>query len=278
MNAIEINNLSKSFGSFGIKNINLKIPQGSVVGLIGENGAGKTTLIKLILNMLNKDNGNINILGNDYKECDKNDIGVVFDESCFPQSLNAKEINNILKNSFNTWNEKEYFDLLNRFSLPINKNFKTFSKGMKMKLSIAVALSHNAKLLILDEPTSGLDPIIRDEIIDIFNEFTRNEEHTILISSHIISDLEKLCDYIAFIHNGSLMLFEEKDILLDKYCIVIGSKDEIEQINQNAIIGIKENNYGAKAIVEKEFVPKEMTTSKVSIEDLFLYMIKGAKK
>lgn len=277
MNAIEITNLSKHYKTFSLDNINLTLPEGCIIGLIGENGAGKTTTIKLMLNMLKKDSGSIKILGKDYDECNKEDIGIVLDESCFPECLNTKEINNILKNVYSNWNEEQYFEYISKFSLPLDKKFKEFSKGMKMKLSIIVAMSHNAKLLILDEPTSGLDPVVRDEILDIFNDFTRSENHSILISSHIVSDLEKLCDYIAFIHNGKLILFEEKDALLDNYGIIHCSKEELDTIDQSAIIGKKENDYGVSAVIKKDFAPRDAMISQISIEDLFVFMIKGAK-
>lgn len=277
MNAIEITNLSKHYKTFSIENINLTLPQGCIIGLVGENGAGKTTTIKLMLNAIKKDSGNIKILGKDHTECNKEDVGIVLDESCYPDCFNLKELNNVLKNIYKNWDEKQYFDYIKKFNLPLNKKFKEFSKGMKMKFSITVALSHNASLLILDEPTSGLDPVVRNEILDIFNEFTRDENHSILISSHIVSDLEKLCDYIAFIHEGNLILFEEKDILLDEYGIIHCSKEDLSKLDQTAIIGKKESDYGVSAVIKKEFAPSSSSISQISIEDLFVFMIKGAK-
>ena len=201
MNALELKNVSKSFSGFCLDNINLTLPSGCIMGLIGENGAGKSTTIKLILDMLHKDSGTITILGKDNVEdiaLTKEDVGVVMDEVGMPECLTAKQIGNVMKHTFRNWNEDEYVRLLQKLSLPDNKPFKDFSRGMKMKLGIAVALSHGAKLLLLDEPTSGLDPVVRDEVVDMFYDFTRDENHSILISSHIVSDLEKLCDYVAF--------------------------------------------------------------------------------
>ena len=215
MNALNINNLTKEYNGFTLDNITFSLPQGCILGLIGENGAGKSTTIRSILGSIKYD-GSIEVLGQPISAELKNRIGVVLDEVGFPDKLNANDINKIMKNMFSSWDEKAYQEYIRKFSLPDNKAFSEFSKGMKMKLGIAVALSHHAELLILDEPTSGLDPLVRDEIIDILNDFTREENHSILISSHIVSDLEKLCDYIAFMHKGRLMLCEEKDKLLEQ--------------------------------------------------------------
>ena len=212
MNALELKKVSKSFSGFYLDNISFTLPSGCIMGLIGENGAGKSTTIKLILDMLHKDSGTITILGKDNGEdiaLTKEDVGIVMDEVGMPECLTAKQIGKVMKHTFRNWNEDEYARLLKKLSLPDNKQFKDFSRGMKMKLGIAVALSHGAKLLLLDEPTSGLDPVVRDEVVDMFYDFTRDENHSILIFSHIVSDLEKLCDYVAFLHKGKLLLCEE---------------------------------------------------------------------
>ena len=179
-----------------------------------------------------------------------------------------------MKNLFSNWDEKLYNEYLDKFDLPKNKAFSDFSKGMKMKLGIAVALSHHAELLILDEPTSGLDPLVRDEIIDILNDFTREENHSILISSHIVSDLEKLCDYIAFMHKGKLMLCEEKDNLLEQYVFINTTEDQLAELDENAIKGKRSNKWSTEAIVDKNLIPQSFTTKPVSIEDLFVFMAK----
>lgn len=277
MNAIEIKGLCKSYKDFKIDNIDLTLPGGCVVGLIGENGAGKSTTIKLILNIAFKDSGTIKILGRDNeKELDlvKEDIGVVFDESYFPPELNAKNIGNILKNIYKNWNDKQYNEYIEKFGLPLKKSIKKYSKGMKMKLSIAAAMSHNAKLLILDEATSGLDPVMRDEIIDILTEFTRDEAHSILISSHIVSDLEKICDYIAFLHKGKIVLHEEKDKLYEQYGVIHCSTEELEKIKPSSVIGKKVGSYGAEAIVLKSDIPSDIKAYPIDIEKLFIFMIK----
>ena len=197
MNALEIRNLTKTYPGFTLDNLNLTLPSGCIMGLIGENGAGKSSTIKLILNMLHKNCGTIRILGKDNTdniELTKEDIGVVMDEVGIPECLTVKQVGNVMKHTFRNWDDTEYARLVQKLALPDQKQFKEFSRGMKMKLGIAIALSHNAKLLILDEATSGLDPVVRDEVVEMFSDFTRDENHSILISSHIVSDLEKLCD------------------------------------------------------------------------------------
>lgn len=276
-NAITIQKLSKYYKDFQIENFNLELPSGSIMGLIGENGAGKTTLIKLILNMIRKDNGTITILGKDsQKELTsvKDDIGVVLDEPCIPEYLKAKEINKIMKNIFTHWNEKTFFGYLQKLKVPENKTFKEFSKGMKMKLGLAIALSHNPKLLILDEATNGLDPVMRDEVNDIFMEFTREETHSILVSSHIVSDLDKICDYIAFMHNGQLLICDEKDLLMEKYGVINCTKDELKNINTSAIVGKKKTPYGINVLMERRNIPQGLKVSAVDVEDLFIFMVK----
>ena len=238
MNALELKKVSKSFSGFNLDNISLTLPSGCIMGLIGENGAGKSTTIKLILDMLHKDSGTITILGKDNVEdiaLTKEDVGVVMDDIGMPECLTAKQIGNVMKHTFRNWNEAEYTQLLQKLSLPDNKLFKDFSRGMKMKLGIAVAMSHGAKLLLLDEPTGGLDPVVRDEVVDMFYDFTRDENHSILISSHIVSDLEKLCDYVAFLHKGKLLLCEEKDELLSEYGIIHCTVEQLSELNNEVI-------------------------------------------
>lgn len=273
MNAINISNLTKNYNGFKLDNVSFSLPQGCILGLIGENGAGKSTTIRSILGSIKYD-GNIEVLGQPISAKLKNRIGVVLDEVGFPDKLNANDINKIMKNLFSNWDEKLYNEYLDKFDLPKNKAFSDFSKGMKMKLGIAVALSHHAELLILDEPTSGLDPLVRDEIIDILNDFTREENHSILISSHIVSDLEKLCDYIAFMHKGKLMLCEEKDNLLEQYVFINTTEDQLAELDENAIKGKRSNKWSTEAIVDKNMIPQSFTTKPVSIEDLFVFMAK----
>ncbi len=277
-NAIEVKNLTKSYKKgFMLDNISFTLPSGCIMGLIGENGAGKSTAIKLMLNMIKRNSGTVKILGRDNREdfeLTKEDIGVVLDEVGISECLNAKEVGNIMKHTFKNWDEKVYAENLQKLSLSDNKKFKEFSKGMKMKLGIAVALSHNAKLLILDEATAGLDPVIRDEIMDMLCEFTREETHSVLISSHIVSDLEKVCDYIAFIHNGKMLICEEKDRLYETYGIVRCSAEQLNDIEPDAVIGKKISPYGAEAIVERSKIPSDWEIGAIDIEKLFVFMVK----
>lgn len=279
--ALKIENLTKHFSGFTLDNLNLTLPSGCIMGLIGENGAGKSTTIKLILNMLHKDSGSITILGRDNQEdlrLTKEDIGVVMDEVGIPECLNAKQVAKVMKHTFRNWNDDEYARLLAKLSIPDNKQFKDFSRGMKMKLGIAIAMSHDSKLLLLDEATSGLDPVVRDEVVDMFLDFTREENHSILISSHIVSDLEKLCDYVAFLHQGKLLLCEEKDRLLEEYCLLHCTQEELQEIPQEAVRYKKISAYGVEAMALRDALPAGLHTSPISIEELFVFMVKEAGK
>ena len=280
MNALEIRNLTKVYPGFTLDNLNLSLPKGCIMGLIGENGAGKSTTIKLILDMIHKDSGTITILGKDNQdniELTKEDIGVVMDEAGIPECLTVEQVGTVMKNTFRNWDEEEYSRLLTKLALPDKKQFKDFSRGMKMKLCIAIAMSHNSKLLILDEATSGLDPVVRDEVVEMFSEFTRDENHSILISSHIVSDLEKLCDYVAFLHKGKLLLCEEKDQLLAEYGLIYCTHEELKRLPAESVKYKKENPYGVEAMVQRSAVPAGINISPISIEELFVFMVKEAR-
>ncbi len=278
MNAIEVKNLSKNYKGFSLENISFTLPSGCIMGLVGENGAGKSTTIKLILDMIKKSSGEVSVFGKPVNNSTLEDIGIVTEEIGFPESLNAKEINSVLKNIYKHWSESDFLKYLSQFNLPENKKIKEFSKGMKMKLHIAAALSHKARLLILDEATSGLDPVVRDEILDIFNDFTRDESHSILISSHIVSDLEKICDYIAFMHNGKLILCEEKDELLNNYSIIQCDENTINTISKADILSMRKSSYAVKAVIKSHAVTGNMISAPISLEDLFVYMIRGQEE
>ena len=281
MNAIEIKDLCKNYPGFSLDHVNLTLPCGCIMGLVGENGAGKSTTIRLILDMIARDSGTITLLGKDNREnirLLKEDIGVVLDEVGIPACLNPKQVGKIMANTFRNWEQAVYDSLLEKLAVPPEKPFKDFSKGMKMKLGIAIALSHRPKLLILDEATSGLDPVVRDEVLDLFSEFTREESHAVLISSHIVSDLEKICDYIAFLHRGKLLLCEEKDALKEKYGILRCSKDQLSALPPEAVIGRKETAYGVEAIAARDAVPAGLSLSPIDIEELFIFMVKGANQ
>ena len=281
MNALEIEGLTKSFTGFTLDGLDLTLPSGCIIGLIGENGAGKSTTIRLVLNMLRRDAGSIRVFDTECTEANvaemREDIGVVLDEVGFPDCLTAVQVGKVMANVFSRWDDAEYTRLLRLLTIPENKPFKEFSRGMKMKLGIAVAMSHRARLLLLDEPTSGLDPVVRDEVVSLFSEFTRDENHAILISSHIVSDLEKLCDYVAFLHRGKLMLCEEKDLLLSEYGILHCTEAELSSISPGAVKYKHITRYGADAIVQRSAVPAGMKLSPVTLEELFVVMAKEAK-
>ena len=282
MNVIELSHIQKSFGDFAIRDLNLTVPAGTICGLVGENGAGKSTTIRLLMGALRPDAGAARVLGADVSSPEflqvKEDVGVVLDEAYFPESLNAVQVGKIMAATYRRWDQAAYDGCLKRFDLPGNKQFKDFSRGMRMKLAIAVALSHQPKLLVLDEATAGLDPIVRDEILDIFNEFTREEDHSILISSHILSDLEKLCDYIAFLHKGQLLFCEEKDRLLEEHGIFEGSRENLDCLLPEAIVAREENRYGGvRALVKRELAPAGFHLEKPTVEDIVLFLVKGAK-
>ncbi len=280
MYAIKIENLTKRYDGFEINNLSLNVPKGTIIGLIGQNGAGKTTLIKSVLNMIKTEGGDITVLGTDVRSKEftfvKEDIGIVLGEMGIADCLDGKMIEKMMKHIYRKWDSALFMQYLSDFDVPADKEFKSLSKGMKMKLGIAVALSHGAKLLILDEATSGLDPVVRDELLDILMEFTRNEENTVLLSSHIVSDLEKACDYITFMHKGRLILTEEKDRLREEYSLVHLSKEEYDNIDKSLLKGRKENPYGVDVLMLKADIPDGVPSNSVSIEDLFILMAKEA--
>ncbi|MCI9044067.1 MAG: ABC transporter ATP-binding protein [Peptococcaceae bacterium] len=281
-NAIEVQGVSKFFSAFSLQDATLQLPKGSILGLVGENGAGKTTLIKLIMNVIERNAGKIYVLGQDNQQPDftqlKQEIGVVLDEAYFPAVLTAKHVNQIMRRTYNKWDETYFIELMERFALPQNKKFSTYSRGMKMKLAIAVAIAHHPSLLILDEPTSGLDPMVREEILDIFNDFTRDEANSILFSSHIVSDLEKICDYVAFLHQGKLQFCKEKDQLLEEYALVKLSQEDFEALPEEAVLSKKISSYGVEALVLKHQIADVFVTEHTSLEDIILFMAKGERK
>ncbi|RDU22491.1 ABC transporter ATP-binding protein [Anaerosacchariphilus polymeriproducens] len=279
--ALEIRNLTKKYNGFTLDHINLALPSGCIMGFIGENGAGKTTTIKLILDLIKKDSGEIYILGEEISKSQrilKEKIGVVMDECCFPENLDIKEINFIMKKIYKTWDESLFRQYYTRFGLKEKQPVKEYSRGMKMKLSITCALSHGSQILILDEATSGLDPIVRDEILDVFLEFIQDERHSIFISSHIISDLEKICDYITFLHKGKIIFNDSKDLLLEKYGVLKCSESELKTVDSSAIIGYRKSGFGVEALVEREKIAGSLLVDPASIEDIMLYYIREGKK
>lgn len=284
-NIIEIKNLKKKYDDkFELGEIDITIPKGVIVGLIGENESGKTTLIKLMLNIIKSDNGEIKIFGKDNKRKEKEikeDIGVVLDNMFFPELLNAKDINNSMKDIYKNWDSKLYFSYLKEFDLPDNKSLKSMSKGMRKKLEIATALAHKPKLLILDEPTSGLDPVIRNEVLDIFQKFIEDEEHGVLLSTHITSDLEHIADEIIFIDKGKKVLQKSRDEIIDNYGILKCDIDYFSNIAKKDIITYKKTKYAYEILVDdKEKTSKKYPScviDKITLEDLMVLVIKGEK-
>lgn len=278
--AIETDDLVKEFDGFKLGPIDISIPKGTIVGYIGQNGSGKSTTIKLLLGLLNKDAGSIKILdSSDYNTTQiKDKLGVVFDDLLFPEEMTAEDVERFCSKVYSKWNKIKFDQLINDFSLDTKKYIKNYSRGMRMKLSLAVALSHDAEILILDEPTSGLDPIVREEILDLLLDFMQDENHTILISSHILSDLEKIADYIAFIHNGKVLFFERKDQLEEKYAICNLSDKEVENIDQKAIIGKRTHSFGQELLAKRNLIPKGIALEKPSIEKIMIYFAKGENK
>ncbi len=283
-NVIELKDVSKDYGDFKLDDVSFSVPEGSVCGFIGQNGAGKTTTIQIILDAINRDSGEVYVFG---KSMDKDsallreNIGVVFDEMGFHDFLTARQINTIMKNVYKNWNEKKYFEYLKLFSLPTKKACGSFSRGMRMKLQIATALSHNAKLLIMDEPTSGLDPIVRNEMLQIFREYVVEEDHTILLSSHITGDLEKLADEVVFIDGGKIVLKGNKDEILEKHGILRCKKDELKNISQSLLVSAETSSLGAEVLVNDRKVAEklypEMIIEPAELEQIMIYYVNRAK-
>jgi len=279
---IEVSNLSKRYDEFHLKDINLKIPKGKIVGLIGENGAGKTTLISLLLNQINRDSGNIQIFGLDNiadENTIKKDLGFVVDECCFHGCLTPKNINKIMKPIYKNWNESTYRELLKMLNISDSKQIREMSKGMKTKIMLAVALSHSPKLLILDEVTSGLDPVVRDDILILLKNYVSNSENTVFFSTHITSDLDRSADNVAFLHNGKLIMMEDIEDIREKYRICTCTKEEREKIDKDLIIAeIVEHNmflilayYNANL----ELTLNQKSVKQPTIDDIMLLYIKG---
>lgn len=283
MNAIEIKGLVKKYDDkFQLGKLDLTIPKGVIVGLIGENGAGKTTLLKAILNIIHIDSGTIKINGEDNKKEEKKEnIGVVLDNMFFPEILTAKDIELAMRGIAKNWDTELYYNYLKEFSLPVDKPLKALSKGMRKKLEIATALSHHPDILILDEATSGLDPVIRNEILDIFLNFIQDENHTIILSTHITTDLEHVADKIVFIDQGKIVLDQDRDELIDHYGILKCDPDKMEQVKKEDYLCYKKNKYDVEFLVaDRDKTRKKypnFVVDKVTLEELMLLMIKGVK-
>ena len=279
--AVEVQGLTKRYPGFTLDHVSFAVPSGSIVGFIGENGAGKSTTMKAVLNLIRRDEGSVRLLGREdgaeYPEI-KEQIGVVFDESYFPDNLKIRDVDRIMRSIFRSWESGKFLDYCRRFGLPEKKIVKTFSRGMKMKLSIAAALSHQTKLLIMDEATSGLDPVVRNEILDLFQEFVQEEDHTVFLSSHITSDIERIADYILLIHKGRILLFEDKDMLLYEYGVVRCSREQAQNLDKALIVGVRRSQFETEVLVRNRKALKEqpdLVVDRASLEDILLFTVKN---
>lgn len=282
-NILEVRNLTKQYADFTLDHVSFSIPKGTIMGLIGENGAGKSTTINAILDLIHKDDGTVTFWGQELSSAKqlKEDISVVFDGINFYETLTAAKVGKISQTAYKQWDDRLYREYLNRFQLPTDKEIKTFSKGMKMKLCIAVALSHRPKLLILDEATSGLDPVMRDDILDVFLEFVQDEEHSIMISSHITTDLEKVADTITFIHQGKVLFCKAKDELLYHYGIIRCGAAIFDEIDKSEILAYRKEDYQWNVLVaDKEKARRRYKNAVVddaAIDDILLLYVKGER-
>lgn len=277
---LKLSNVTKKYTDFTLDNVSFSVPKGCICGFIGQNGAGKTTTISLILDIIKKDSGTIEVMGQSMAENGvalKEDIGVVYDEMGFHEFMTPNEINTMMKHVYKNWQQDTFFEYLKRFSLPRNKRCGAFSRGMRMKLQIAVALSHNAQLLIMDEPTSGLDPIVRNEMLQIFQEFVMDENHTILLSSHITGDLERIADMVVFIDHGKIVLSGNKDEILETHGLLKCKKEEVESIDKEDIVSVRKSGFGAEVLVaDKEKCSKKyekMVMENIALEDIMIFYV-----
>jgi len=285
MNSIlEVNNLVKIFKDFTIDSISFNLPSGAIMGFVGQNGAGKTTTIRLILNMLKRNSGEIRVFGLDNINNEmeiKQNVGIIFDNLFFIEMWKVKDIEDVIKGFYKLWDSKLYMQYLGKFNISINKKIKDLSRGMKIKLMLAVAMSHNSKLLILDEPTSGLDPVARNELLDIFKEYIANGERSILFSTHITSDLEKVADYITLIDHGKLFYSGKTSDLMNNYFIVRGNPDILSAELRNNILGLTINQSVFVGMIKSSMlrnIPKEIVNGMPTIDEILIYISKGINK
>ena len=277
-NALEIKGLCKQYTGFALENVSFSLPRGAVMGFIGENGAGKTTTIKAVLNLIRRDAGEIRVLGLDNirdERAVKERIGVVLEDGCFLNTMNARQVDTLMGKAYQSWQPEQFFGFIRRFGIDENKKIKDYSKGMRMKISIAAALSHGAELLLMDEPTSGLDPVVRDEVLDLFYDFMQDEGHAILLSSHITSDLDKIADYITFIHGGRVALSEPRDELLDTYGVLRCTADQLAALEPQAVRAKRMGAFGCEALVRRDGVPQGWPVEPVNIEQIMLFLTRG---
>ena len=280
MNNVSVRHLTKKYKDFTLEDVSFDVPAGCVVGFIGENGAGKSTTIKSILGLVNPDGGKIQVFGKDaaaLSKKEKNAIGAVLGENCLPENLTLRDVSAVMRLIFAGWNEQSFFAYAEKFSLPEDKKIRNFSRGMQQKAALAVALSHGAELRVLDEPTSGLDPVARDEILGILYDFMQEERRSVLISSHIVTDLEKLCDYIVFIHGGKIVFAEEKDALRERYGIFRGSAEQVAALGKDAVAAYIRGDFGMSALVDRQKAGAGVALDRAGLEDIMLYYARGER-
>ena len=276
-NVIEINGLSKRYQKFALDNVTLNVPMGSVMGFIGANGAGKSTTIKGILGLYKRDGGEVKVFGEDSEKMSnetREKIGVVFDTMPFPKNLTVTMLDKVFSGIYKSCDSEKFFAYITRFELPLKKKLSGFSRGMEMRLSIAAALSHNPSLLVLDEPTGGLDPVMRSEILDIFLEFMQDETHSILMSTHITSDLEHIADYICFINKGKIVFTEERNEMLEKYRIMKCTEEDLQQLDKADIIGMRKGRFCSEVLTMNADKYPGMVADAPTIEEIMVYYVK----
>ncbi len=281
-NALELHGICKQYGSFALRNVGFTLPRGTVMGLIGENGAGKTTTIKAVLDLIRPDSGEITVLGKHGSDPSvREKIGVVLEDGGFPSTMNLAQVSTLLGRAYKNWNAEQFASYIEKFGMDMKmdmgKAIKDYSKGMKTKLNIAAALSHDAELLLLDEPTSGLDPVVRDEVLDLLYDFMQDETHAILLSSHITSDLDKIADEITFIHKGEVLLSEPRDELLDTYGVLRCTADQLDALDLSAVRAKRVGTFGCEALVRRDGVPTNWSVEPVNIEQIMLFLTRGER-
>ena len=278
--AVQLSGVCKRYGDFALQDVSFALPTGCVLGLIGENGAGKSTLMRMMLGCCAPDSGSVHVLGQEAGATRefaalRNDIGVVLDDACLPEELTVKQTAYMMRGIYTGWDDRAFDALARRFALPGDKTVKQLSRGTRMKLALACAMSHGAHLLVLDEATGGLDPIVRDDVLDLLNDFTREESHSVLISSHIVSDLEKICDYIVFLHEGRVLLADEKDVLAERYALLTLGEEEIAALDPACALRVLRTHGAVRVLALRERLPAGLQAERCAIEDIMLLLTKG---
>ncbi|MCR6853749.1 ABC transporter ATP-binding protein [Paenibacillus jamilae] len=280
---LELKNVCKSYEDFAVKNISFTLPRGYIMGFVGPNGAGKSTTIKIIMNLIKKDSGEIKIFGKDNKKAEKEikqNIGFVYDENHYYEDLTCEQMKRIIAPLYKKWDEEQYQSYMHRLQVPKYKKIKELSKGMKMKFAIAIALSHHAEFIIMDEPTAGLDPVVRSELLDMLQEIVMEDEVSVLFSTHITTDLERIADYVTFINDGEIIFTSEKEDLMENYVIVKGSNDLLDREGKELFVGLRKNKFGFEGLAKDkqgiiDWFGNEVVLEKPTLDDIIVYTAKG---